>query len=87
MKGRMKTKRTKVKRPSKLLLQLYGYGSYLDEARQLETLLARKPRRLHIEMTGLGRTAGRYRAVNEIDIAQAFASHPRRHQRAIQPPG
>jgi hypothetical protein len=48
----MKTKRTK--RQAKLWLRLRSYGSYIDEARQLETMLARKPARLQIEMIGSG---------------------------------
>jgi hypothetical protein len=55
MKGRMKTKRTKgTKRHSKLLLKLRPWGNYIDEAYELETLLARKPARLQIEFVGSG---------------------------------
>src|SRR5262245_42751251 len=55
MKGRMKTKRTKTtKRYSKLLLKLRPWGSYIDEAYQLESLLAKKPARLQIEFVGSG---------------------------------
>ena len=55
MKGRMKTKRTKTtKRYSKLLLKLRSWGSYIDEAYQLESLLAKKPARLQIELVGSG---------------------------------
>ena len=55
MKGRMKTKRTKTtKRYSKLLLKLRSWGSYIDEAYQLESLLAKKPARLQIEFVGSG---------------------------------
>jgi hypothetical protein len=58
MKGRMKSKRTKrikaVKRQSKLLLKLCSWGNYIDEAYQLETILARKPVRLQIEFVGSG---------------------------------
>jgi hypothetical protein len=58
MKGRMKSKRTKrarsVKRPSKLVLKLRSWGNYIDEAFQLETILARKPARLQIEFVGPG---------------------------------
>jgi hypothetical protein len=43
----MKSKRTKTtKRHSKLLLKLRSWGSYIDEAYQLEAMLARKPARL-----------------------------------------
>jgi hypothetical protein len=58
MKGRMKFKRTKrarsVKRPSKLVLKLRSWGNYIDEAFQLETILAKKPARLQIEFVGPG---------------------------------
>ena len=55
MKGRMKTKRTKTtKRHSKLLLKLRSWGNYIDEAYQLESLLAKKPARLQIEFVGSG---------------------------------
>ncbi len=56
MKGHMKSNRTKraksVKRPSKLVLKLRSWGNYIDEAFQLETMLARKPARLQIEFAG-----------------------------------
>lgn len=55
LKGHMKTKRTKkTKRHSKLLLKLRSWGSYIDEAYQLESLLAKKPLRLQIEFVGSG---------------------------------
>jgi hypothetical protein len=58
MKGRMKSKRTKrtksAKRHSKLLLKLRSWGNYIDEAYQLESLLAKKPARLQIEFVGSG---------------------------------
>ena len=55
MKGRMKSKRTKTtKGHSKLLLKLRSWGSYIDEAYQLEAMLARKPGRLQIELVGSG---------------------------------
>jgi len=55
MKGRMKTKRNKTtKRHSKLLLKLRSWGSFIDEAYQLESLLAKKPARLQIEFVGSG---------------------------------
>jgi hypothetical protein len=58
MKGRMKSKRTKrarsVKRPSKLVLKLRSWGNYIDEAFQLEAILAKKPARLQIEFVGPG---------------------------------
>ncbi len=51
----MKTKRTKTtKRHSKLLLKLRSWGSYIDEAYQLESLLSKKPARLQIEFVGSG---------------------------------
>lgn len=52
MKGRMKTRRTK--RHSKLTFKLRTWGSYIDEAYQLESTLARKPTRLQIEFAGSG---------------------------------
>jgi hypothetical protein len=56
MKGHMKSNRTKrtksLKRPSKLVLKLRSWGNYIDEAYQLETMLARKPSRLQIEFAG-----------------------------------
>jgi hypothetical protein len=55
MKGHMKTKRTKhARRHSKLLLKLGSWGNYIDEAYQLESLLAKKPARLQIEFVGSG---------------------------------
>jgi hypothetical protein len=55
MKGRMKTKRTKVtKRHSKLMLKLRSWGNYIDEAYELESLLAKKPTCLQIEFVGSG---------------------------------
>jgi hypothetical protein len=55
MKGRMKSKRNKtIKRHSKLLLKLRSWGNYIDEAYQLESLLAKKPARLQIEFVGSG---------------------------------
>jgi hypothetical protein len=51
----MKTKRTKsTRRLSKLLLKLRSWGNYIDEAYQLESLLAKKPARLQIEFVGAG---------------------------------
>src|SRR5262245_11569321 len=53
--GHMKSKRTKTpKRHSKLLLKLKSWGDYIDEAYQLEALLAKKPARLQIEFVGSG---------------------------------
>jgi hypothetical protein len=54
MKGRMKAKRKGAKRHSKLLLKLRSWGSYIDEAYQLESMLAKKPARLQIEFVGSG---------------------------------
>src|ERR1039458_9854694 len=55
MKGRTKSKRTKgAKRYSKLLLKLSSWGNYIDEAYQLESMLAKKPARLQIEFVGSG---------------------------------
>ena len=60
MKGRRKSKRKRtkrtrsVKRPSKLVLKLRSWGNYIDEAFQLETILAKKPARLQIEFVGPG---------------------------------
>ena len=55
MKGHMKTKRTKkTKRHCKLLLKLRSWGSYIEEAYQLESLLAKKPACLQIEFVGSG---------------------------------
>lgn len=51
----MKSKRTKrAKRQSKLLLKLSSWGSYIDEAYHLESMLAKKPARLQIEFVGSG---------------------------------
>jgi len=54
----MKTKRTKNrknrKRHSKLLLKLSSWGSYINEAYELEAILAKKPARLQIEFVGSG---------------------------------
>src|SRR5689334_15338683 len=46
----MKTKR----KYARLVLKLNSYGSFVEEACELETLLARKPKRLTIEMIGTG---------------------------------
>lgn len=55
MKGRMKTKRSRgAKRHAKLLLKLRSWGNYIDEAYQLECMLAKKPARLQIEFVGSG---------------------------------
>src|ERR1035441_4627783 len=55
MKGRMKSKRTKgARRHAKLLLKLSSWGNYIDEAYQLESMLAKKPVRLQIEFVGSG---------------------------------
>jgi hypothetical protein len=58
MKGNMKTKRNKhtkcAKRNSKLMLKLTSWGNYIEEAYQLEAMLAKKPARLHIEFVGSG---------------------------------
>jgi hypothetical protein len=54
----MKSKRTKrtksAKRHSKLLIKLRSWGSFIDEAYQLESLLAKKPKQLQIEFVGSG---------------------------------
>jgi len=50
-----RTKRTKaVKHQSKLVLKLRSWGNYIDEAYQLESILAKKPARLQIEFVGSG---------------------------------
>jgi hypothetical protein len=55
MKGRMKSKRIKgAKRQAKLLLKLKSWGDYIDEAYQLESMLAKKPVRLQLEFVGSG---------------------------------
>jgi hypothetical protein len=58
MKGQMKSKHTKAgkgtKRSSKLLLKLSSWGNYINEAYQLESMLAKKPARLQIELVGSG---------------------------------
>jgi hypothetical protein len=49
----MKSKRARTtKRHAKLLLKLSSWGNYIDEAYQLESLLAKKPARLQIEFVG-----------------------------------
>lgn len=50
----MKSKRTKTRRQSKLLLKLSSWENYIDEAYQLESLLAKKPALLQIEFVGSG---------------------------------
>ncbi|HEX4119050.1 MAG TPA: hypothetical protein VH619_00380 [Verrucomicrobiae bacterium] len=54
----MKSKRTKraksVKSLSKLIIKMRPWKSYIDEAYQLETILAKKPARLQIEFVGSG---------------------------------
>lgn len=55
LKGHMKTKRIRTtRRRSKLLLKLSSWGNYIDEAYQLESLLAKKPASLKIEFVGSG---------------------------------
>jgi hypothetical protein len=43
-----------IKRQSKLLIKLSSWNSYIDEAYQLESLLAKKPKQLQIEFVGSG---------------------------------
>jgi hypothetical protein len=51
----MKAKCTKgTRRHPRLLLKLCSWENYLDEAYQLETMLAKKPARLEIEFVGRG---------------------------------
>ena len=50
----MKTRKPSAQRQSKLTLQLSSWGSYLDEAAELEDLLRKKPARLRIELSGVG---------------------------------
>lgn len=58
LKGLMKSKRIKrirtQKRQSKLLIKFRSWDSFIDEAYQLESLLARKPRQLQIDFAGPG---------------------------------
>ena len=49
----MKSKRMKTRRHSKLMIKL-RWGSYIDEAYQLESMLARRPAQLQIELVGPG---------------------------------
>src|SRR5258705_2403402 len=42
------------RRRCKLMLELTSYGDYIDEAYKLEAILARKPKRLQIDMVGSG---------------------------------
>ena len=51
----MKSKRnTGAKRHAKLFLKLRFWGNYIDEAYELESMLAKKPRHLQIEFVGSG---------------------------------
>jgi hypothetical protein len=55
MKGHMKSKRIKGTRcHSKLVIKLSSWGSYIEEAYRLESMLAKKPSRVHIEFVGSG---------------------------------
>jgi len=58
MKGHMKTKRTKAvksaRRQSKQLFKLWAYGSCIEETYRLEAILAKKPKRLQIDLVGSG---------------------------------
>jgi hypothetical protein len=54
MKAKQKKRTKRTKRQSKLLLKLRPWGNYIDEAYQLESLLAKKPARLQIEFVGSG---------------------------------
>ena len=50
----MKTRKPSANRQPKVVLQLGSWGSYLDEAAELEALLRKKPTRLRIELVGVG---------------------------------
>lgn len=50
----MKAKKKISRSPSKLVFQLSSWGSYLDEVAELETILARKPAELRLELVGIG---------------------------------
>lgn len=50
-----RTKRNKTaKRQSKLLIKLRAWGSFIEEAYQLESMLAKKPKQMLIEFVGSG---------------------------------
>jgi len=83
----MKSKRTKsAKRHSKLLLKLRSWGNYIDEAYQLESILAKKPARLQIEFVGSGEIPPDSALLMRSMPPQALAPNPRRHQCSVQPP-
>lgn len=50
----MKSKKKNPRDLSKLVFQLSSWGSYLDETAELETLLAKKPAVLRLELVGVG---------------------------------
>ncbi len=50
----MKTRKPSAESQPKVVLQLGSWGSYLDEAAELEALLRKKPARLRIELVGVG---------------------------------
>jgi hypothetical protein len=45
---------SRIKPRCRLLLELTSYGDYIEEAYKLEAILARKPKRLQIDMVGYG---------------------------------
>jgi hypothetical protein len=46
--------KTKSKKNARFLLKLRSYASYIDDVFRLENILAKKPRRLNLEMIGAG---------------------------------
>ena len=50
----MKTRKPSAKSQPKVVLQLGSWGSYLDEAAELEALLRKRPACVRIELVGVG---------------------------------
>ena len=59
---------------------LISYGDYIDEACKLEAILAKKPKRLQIDMVG----SGRFGPTDPLNSSRAFAADARHHQCSIE---
>ena len=79
----MKTTKPSAKRQPKLTLQLSSWGSYLDEAAELEDLLRKKPARLRIELSGVGEMpSDTALLIRSILLARSPRTHVTTHARS-----
>lgn len=79
----MKTTKPSTSRQSKLTLQLSSWGSYLDEAAELEDLLRKKPARLRIELSGVGEMpSDTALLIRSILLARSPRTHVTTHARS-----